>query len=101
MLKYNQDVDDISSTLSSTTLDGAQSVGTHSYSSRPSASTNSSPSIDPSRNGKYKYDKEATAQLLKAGACPLARPTPMFHLGTDGIEVVRDGSSYPEGTMRS
>ena len=107
MLKYNQDVDDLSSTLSSTTLDGAQSLGTHSNSSRIPGSTASGvsasasgPSIDPSRNDKYKYDREETAQLLKTAPCPMSRRVPTFHLGADGIEIVRnssDSANFPDG----
>jgi len=83
-LDHPQDVDDISSSLSNTTISGRHSLGVESTSSATSSSSKS----DRSKNNRYKYDRVETLNLLKSASCHMNKSAPTFHLGNDGIEVV-------------
>ncbi|KAG0656030.1 NAD(+) kinase [Maudiozyma exigua] len=84
-----QDIDDISSSLSNTTINGGRhSLGMDSLSSATSSSSSSRRSKQ--NNSRYKYDRVETLNLLKNASCHLNKSAPTFHLGNDGIEVVDD-----------
>lgn len=80
-----QDIDDISSSLSNTTISGGRnSLGMDSSSSATSSSSRRSKN----NNNRYKYDRVETLNLLKTASCSLNKSAPTFHLGNDGIEVL-------------